>query len=228
MARRRAPPTRAFSCLQSYGAFIDIGAASDGLAHVSQLSSAFVKEPKDVLKLGQEVEVRVLSVDADKGRFALTLRSEDEEAPRARDEGDAARRPQRRGKVARAAGGKERKQATVNVKVGEELTGKVARVMPYGVFVTVNEDGVEGLLHESEVKTDEIQPNLRNMFAEGQEVQVRVLGLEKGKVSLTQKTDEERRPFQGASAEIDPSSVKTTLEYEIARAGLNPGMFPKV
>jgi len=216
--RQRPLPT--LPAPQTYGAFIDIGATSDGLAHVSELSAAFVKDPKDILTVGQEVDARVLSVDADKGRFALSLKKEGETAP-ARGDGEG--RQQRRGKVARAP---KQKKVETTLKVGETVTGKVARVLPYGAFIVVQE-GVEGLLHQSEVATTELEPNLKAMFKEDQEVEVRVISVDNNKVSLTTKSEEERKPFKGASAEIDPSSTKTLLEYQMARLGLKSDMFPK-
>lgn len=67
-----APPPQAF------GAFVDIGAERSGLVHVSQLSTAFVRSPSDVLEVGQEIECRVVSVDAERGRFSLSLLREGE------------------------------------------------------------------------------------------------------------------------------------------------------
>ena len=58
-----------------FGAFVDIGVHEDGLVHISQLSDKFVKHPLDVVKVGQVVKVRVLSVDLKKNRISLTMRS---------------------------------------------------------------------------------------------------------------------------------------------------------
>ena len=231
---------------------MDIGAASDGLVHISQLSTSFVKDPKEVVKSGQEVEVRVLSLDMAAKRVALTMRSEGEERPRRErrkrregqegegqvqgdrprrerrerregQEGEGEGRMERRGKVARASKPRAERKA-VPFKVGDVVKGQVARILPYGVFVSLVE-GVEGLLHQSEGQTQEMEPNLRSMFVEGQEVEVRVLSVEGGKVSVTQKSEEERKPFRGASATVDPSTVKTALEYQMAKAGLKASMF---
>ena len=57
-----------------FGAFIDIGVHQDGLVHISQISDSFVKHPSDVLKVGQVLKVKVLSVDLNKNRIALTLK----------------------------------------------------------------------------------------------------------------------------------------------------------
>ena len=58
-----------------FGAFVDIGVHQDGLVHISQLSDRFVKHPSDVVKVGDVVKVRVLSVDVAKKRISLTMKS---------------------------------------------------------------------------------------------------------------------------------------------------------
>ena len=57
-----------------FGAFVDIGVHQDGLVHISQLSDRFVKHPSAVVKVGDIVQVRVLSVDVPKKRIALTMK----------------------------------------------------------------------------------------------------------------------------------------------------------
>ena len=58
----------------NFGAFVDIGVHQDGLVHISQISDRFVKDAKDVLSVGQVVKVRVLEVDAQQKRIALTMK----------------------------------------------------------------------------------------------------------------------------------------------------------
>ena len=57
-----------------FGAFVDIGVHQDGLVHISQISDRFVKHPRDVLKVGQVVKVKILQVDTAKKRIALTMK----------------------------------------------------------------------------------------------------------------------------------------------------------
>jgi len=196
---------------------VDIGAESDGLVHISQMADGYVKDPNEICKAGDSVTVRVLSVDGKK--IALTMKSEEA----------ATERAQRTGKIARGAKkdnrGSRAEKREVPVKKNDEINGTVARVTPWGVFVTVAE-GFEGLLHQSEVKTTEIEPRLVAMFKEGDEVAVRVLKVDGEKISLTQKSDEERQPFKAVTAEVDPSSVTTVMEYLLRRAGITPDMFP--
>ncbi len=59
--------------LTKFGAFVDIGAKQDGLLHISQISRKFIQDPSEVLKLGQELQVKVISVDKDRKRINLTL-----------------------------------------------------------------------------------------------------------------------------------------------------------
>ncbi len=57
-----------------FGAFVDIGVHQDGLVHISQICNRFIKHPNEVLKVGETVKVRVLSVDEKKGRISLTMK----------------------------------------------------------------------------------------------------------------------------------------------------------
>ena len=57
-----------------FGAFVDIGVHQDGLVHISQICDKFIKHPSEVLKVGDVVNVKILSVDAKKNRISLTMR----------------------------------------------------------------------------------------------------------------------------------------------------------
>jgi uncharacterized protein len=76
----------------AFGAFVDIGVHQDGLVHVSAMSKTFVKDPRDVVKPGNIVHVKVLEVDLARKRISLTLRLDDEVGPRADRAGPAAPR----------------------------------------------------------------------------------------------------------------------------------------
>ncbi len=60
----------------NFGAFIDVGVHQDGLAHISQLADRFVRDPNEVVKVGQKVMARVTAVDLERGRISLSLRRE--------------------------------------------------------------------------------------------------------------------------------------------------------
>ncbi len=85
----------------AFGAFVDVGVHQDGLVHVSALSNTFVKDPREVVKSGDVVKVRVVEVDEARKRISLTMRLEDD----ARDQ----RRGERRGDAAAGGGGGERR-----------------------------------------------------------------------------------------------------------------------
>jgi uncharacterized protein len=75
----------------NFGAFVDIGVHQDGLVHISMMSTKFVKDPREVVKAGDVVKVKVLEIDVQRKRIALTMRL-DESAPRTRDRDDSAPR----------------------------------------------------------------------------------------------------------------------------------------
>ena len=62
-----------------FGAFVDIGVHQDGLVHISQISDSFIKHPSEVLKVGDRVDVKVLSVDVQKKRISLTMKGIEKE-----------------------------------------------------------------------------------------------------------------------------------------------------
>ncbi|MET9493775.1 Tex family protein [Streptomyces sp. NPDC006552] len=90
----------------AFGAFIDIGVHQDGLAHVSALSRTFVKDPRDVVKPGDIVKVKVLEVDVARKRISLTLRLDDEKAaPSGGERGGRQRPPQQKSRQNRGGSG---------------------------------------------------------------------------------------------------------------------------
>ena len=81
----------------NFGAFVDIGVHQDGLVHVSALSHKYVKDPREVVKAGDHVRVKVLEVDVKRNRIALTLRLDDDAAPRSSSAPASSRRDDRNG-----------------------------------------------------------------------------------------------------------------------------------
>ena len=131
--------------LASFGAFVDIGGV-DGLVHISQISYEHLDNVTDVLTEGQEVKVKVLSIDRDAERISLSIK-------------DTLPGP----------------WSVVEEKVakGATLTGKVKRLVTYGAFVEVF-PGVEGLVHISQIAHKHIS-NPQEVLKEGEEVQVKVI-----------------------------------------------------
>jgi len=131
--------------LASFGAFVDIGGV-DGLVHISQVSYEHLDNVADVLSEGQEVKVKVLSIDRDAERISLSIK-DTLPGPWAEIEEKATK--------------------------GAILTGKVKRLVTYGAFVEVF-PGVEGLVHISQIAHKHIN-NPQEVLKEGEEVQVKVL-----------------------------------------------------
>jgi small subunit ribosomal protein S1 len=109
------------STLRNFGAFIDLGGA-DGLAHISELSWGQVRHPKEVVRVGDEVDVYVLRLDHERNRIALSLKRLQPDPWTLVD---------------------------VKYEVGQLVEGVVTKVVRFGAFVEI-EPGLEGLLHVSE------------------------------------------------------------------------------
>ena len=80
----------------NFGAFVDIGVHQDGLVHVSALSNRFVRDPREVVKAGDVVKVKVLEVDIARKRIALSMRLDDEAVAPSRQPSSARREPTRK------------------------------------------------------------------------------------------------------------------------------------
>jgi uncharacterized protein len=92
----------------AFGAFIDIGVHCDGLAHVSQLSRTFVKDPREVVKSGDIVRAKVLEVDLPRKRISLTLRLDEEATGPRQPREPREPREARGGQQQRGGGGQQR------------------------------------------------------------------------------------------------------------------------
>ncbi|WNM31592.1 Tex family protein [Streptomyces sp. Li-HN-5-11] len=112
----------------AFGAFVDIGVHQDGLVHVSAMSRTFVKDPRDVVKPGDIVRVKVLDVDIPRKRVSLTLRLDDEAAAQDRQAGGGERRQrggrppqQRQGRAGGGGGGSRQAPAPANSAMADAL-----------------------------------------------------------------------------------------------------------
>ena len=143
------------SSVMDYGAFVDIGGI-DGLVHVSQMSYQRVTKPKDVVSVGDKVTVKILSLDPENNRVSLSLK---QVAP---DPWDG---------------------ITDRLKVGEQVTGRVARTADFGAFVEL-ETGVEGLVPVGEMSWRHInRPS--DVVKDGDVVRLIVTEIDTGKRRLT-------------------------------------------
>ena len=143
--------------LTSYGAFVDIGGV-DGMVHVSELSWNRIKNPAEVVKVGDEIEVFVISFDADKKKISLGYKT-------------AEMNPWN--------------QFMTNYNVGDVVDAKIVKLMTFGAFAEII-PGVDGLIHISQIADKRIgKPE--DVLTEGQNVQVKIteVDAENKRISLS-------------------------------------------
>ncbi len=136
------------SRLTNFGAFIDVGGV-DGLVHISEISYKHVDKPSDVLKVGQDVKVKVIGIDNDRHRISLSIK-QTEPSPF--------------------------EQATADLNEGDIFEGEVKSLTNFGAFVEVA-DGIQGLVHVSEISNKHVdKPS--DVLKVGQSVKVKVLNID--------------------------------------------------
>ncbi|MGD2057959.1 MAG: S1 RNA-binding domain-containing protein [Anaerolineales bacterium] len=149
--------------LADFGAFVDIGGA-DGLIHISELSWKHIEEPSEVLEVGQEIDVKVLNVDAERKRISLSLRDLES------DPWD---------------------EIMQNFEEGKLVEGTITKLTKFGAFASLKGTGeyeIEGLIHISELSDDHIE-HPREVVHEGQEVAMRLINIdnERRRIGLSLK-----------------------------------------
>ena len=137
--------------LTDYGAFVDIGGV-DALLHVSDISRSRVSKPADVLSVGQEIDVKVLKIDAEKRRISVGMKQLE---------------PDPWGSVAS------------KYKPGERVRGTVTRVLDFGAFVELD-PGIEGLIHVSEMSWAKKVRTPSDVVKPGDTVEAVILGVSPG------------------------------------------------
>lgn len=158
--------------LQPFGAFVELRPGVDGLIHVSALSSRRVAHPRDVVKVGDEVEVQVEKVDPAEKRVSLRrISAEDQALP-------ASERPPEAADAKR-----EPRVEAPRPKVGQVITGKIDRIEQYGVFLAF--PGGKGLVPASETGTER-GTDMKRAYQMGQELKAQVLEIDAtGKIRLS-------------------------------------------
>ncbi|MBD8020012.1 30S ribosomal protein S1 [Brevibacterium gallinarum] len=147
------------SSIVNFGAFVDLGGV-DGLVHVSELSWKHIDHPSEVVAVGDEVTVEVLDVDMDRERVSLSLKATQEDP--------------------------WQHFARTHV-IGQIVPGKVTKLVPFGAFVRV-EDGIEGLVHISELAVRHIDLPEQVVSVDGTiYVKVIDIDLERRRISLSLK-----------------------------------------
>ena len=166
--------------LTNFGAFIDLGGV-DGLVHVSEISYDHVNKPSDVLKVGQDVKVKVLDVDEEHGRISLSIK---QTLPQPWDE------------------------VGEKIAEGDVLDGTVKRLTSFGAFVEVM-PGVEGLVHISQISHKHIAtPN--EVLEPGQEVKVKVLSVDPAahRLALSIKALQEKPAVEKSAPKKNNNNAK--------------------
>ena len=146
--------------LTDYGAFIDLGGI-DGLLHITDISWKRINHPSELLKVGDEIEVKVLKYDAEKNRVSLGMKQlQDDPWDKVKD----------------------------TIELGNRYKGKVTNIAEYGVFVDLG-DNIEGLIRTSELNWTNKNINPNKIASVSEEIEVKVIEIddEKRRVSLSLK-----------------------------------------
>ncbi len=184
--------TGTVSSIVDFGAFVDLGGI-DGLIHISEMSWTHVDHPSEVLSMNDEVKVKVLDVDQERGRISLGLKQcqEDPWKERVRD-----------------------------FSIGDIVDGRVSKLVSFGAFVEITE-GVEGLVHISEIAEEHVEkPEERLTVDEIIKAKIVDIDTDRRRVSLSirqaqrpsestsdePETEEEEEPAVEAAAEAAPET----------------------
>ncbi|MBR0596378.1 bifunctional 4-hydroxy-3-methylbut-2-enyl diphosphate reductase/30S ribosomal protein S1 [Sinanaerobacter chloroacetimidivorans] len=173
-----------------YGAFVDIGGI-DGLLHISEISWGKLKHPQEALKIGEKVQVKILSMNTEKGKISLGLKQNRPEPWSVIDE---------------------------KYQVGQIISGKVVQIKDYGAFVEL-EPGLDGLVHISEIAYKRVT-NIAEEISVGQEVTAKILEIDKERkrISLSIKETLEPPLFSEEEKEEAPAAAEEAAVEETTDA----------
>jgi small subunit ribosomal protein S1 len=177
--------------IADFGAFIDLGGI-DGLLHITDMSWGRIGHPSEMLKIDQEIEVKVLSIDATKEKIALGLKQKD---------------------------ASPWENIELKYPVGSVHEAEVVNIMSYGAFCKL-EEGVEGLVHISEMSWTKRINHPSEVVTQGQKVKVKILEIDKDKqeISLGMKQVEEN-PWERVAERYPTGSVIEGKVRNIANYG---------
>jgi small subunit ribosomal protein S1 len=183
------------SSIADFGAFVDLGGA-DGLIHLSELSWNRVNHPSEVVAVGDKVKVQILSVDQERRRIGLSLRR---------------LQPQPWDVV------------NETYEVGQVVRGRITKMVNFGAFARLEKDGIEGLIHVSEL-TDRRITHPKEVVSEGEEYDLRIIRIETDKrrmgLSLKQAlppTEEAEIDWQIAPGDENATDAEAT-DFEVSAA----------
>ena len=180
--------------ITDYGAFVELEAGVEGLIHVSEMSwTKKVKHPSKLLEVGQELECQVLEVDAKSKRISLGLKQLEPDPWTL---------------------------FTEKYKPGDKITGKVRSITDYGVFIGI-EEGVDGMVHKSDVSWTAKVNNPSDMYKKGDDVEAIILSInhDEKKVSLGVKQlwDD---PWPTIFSELPPGKLVTCKVLSVVDYGV--------
>ncbi len=135
-----------------FGAFVKFGDL-EGLVHISELAWQRIDNPKDIVKVGQKVQAKVISID--KGRVSLSVKQLQEDPWL---------------------------EAVKKYQIGQVVSGKVTKIMPFGVFVELDKD-IQGLAHVMELSHEAIK-NPEEVLKTGEEKEFKIISIEPGEHRL--------------------------------------------
>ena len=187
--------------LTSYGAFVDIGGI-DGMVHVSELSWSRIRNPAEVVSVGDELDVYVIGFDKEAKRISLGYKKA-EDNPWTK---------------------------FVNTyKVGDIAQVKVVKLMPFGAFAEVM-PGVDGLIHISQIANRRIgKPDEVLSVGDVVDVKITAIDTEKQKISLSIRalSEPEPAPRRAAEPEAPAAPEEDALVYEVSETGEATGNIPE-
>ncbi|RWW09154.1 hypothetical protein GW17_00027363 [Ensete ventricosum] len=203
--------------IQPFGCFVDFGAYTDGLVHVSRMSDSYVKDVAAVVSIGQEVKVRIVEANKETRRISLTMRDKDDTAKiqqkkESTYESSEKPRPVRKNTL-RSNQKREEKQKSSKFVKGQILDGTVKNLTRSGAFVSLP-DGEEGFLPVAEESEGFGGILGSSSLHVGQEVNVRVLRISRGQATLTMKKEED---IEGLNMKLNKGVVHVaTNPFELA------------
>jgi small subunit ribosomal protein S1 len=186
--------------IADFGAFVDLGGI-DGLLHITDMSWGRINHPSELLRIDDKVEVKVLNIDRDKEKIALGLK-QTESSPW--------------------------EEIEAKFPVGSRVKGNVVNIMSYGAFIRL-EDGIEGLVHISEMSWTRRVNHPSEMVNVGDEVDVVVLEIDKNKheISLGMKQTEVN-PWELVTEKYPPGTIINGTVRNLANYGsfveIEPGI----
>ena len=138
--------------LTDYGAFIDLGGL-DGLLHITDISWKKIKHPSEILKIAEKIQVKIISIDNEKGRVSLGLKQLEDDPW---------------------------EDLIKNYETGMKAECTISNITDYGLFMEID-DGIEGLVHVSEIDWTNNNPNPHKIANVGDQIEVMILGIDKEK-----------------------------------------------